>query len=300
MIRVGVVGARGHVGGELLPMLARHPEVTVAWATSRTEAGKETHAVTLRASDPSLLKTDPVDVVILALPNGQSAPWTSEAGNALVLDLSADHRFDDTWVYGQPDRFRSRIEAAKRIAVPGCYATAAQLSVAPILDWVEGRAHFFGVSGYSGAGTTKSERNDPEALRDNVIPYALVGHVHERELCRHGVPAFFVPHVASFFRGLVVTASVAFRAPVEKETLDRQFQRAYAGSRFVTLTTEPPRPRDLVETHGVSIGGLALSEDRQHAVVVAALDNLLGGAASQAVRAMNVALGLDEALGVLS
>jgi N-acetyl-gamma-glutamyl-phosphate reductase len=296
--RVGVVGARGHVGGELLPILGAHPEIEIAWATSSTAAGTEIHGVTLREADPAILARDPVDVVFLALPNGESAPWASAAGDALVVDLSADHRFDDAWVYGQPDRFRSKLEGAKRIAAPGCYATAAQLAVSPIMGWVTGKVHFFGVSGYSGAGTTRSDRNDPEILRDNILPYALVGHMHEREVSRHGIPCFLVPHVASFFRGLVVTASVELPSPAEKEMLETKYRRAFAGSRFVELTAEPPRPRDMVGKHGVRVGGLALSEDRKHAVVVAALDNLLGGAASQAVRAMNLALGFEEGAGL--
>jgi N-acetyl-gamma-glutamyl-phosphate reductase len=215
-----------------------------------------------------------------------------------VVVLSADHRFDAAWVYGQPERFRARMRGAKRIASPGCYATAAQLAAAPLLGRLDGSVHAFGVSGYSGAGTARSERNDPEALRDNVLPYALVGHTHEEELRAHGVPAYFAPHVASFFRGLFVTVSMKLAEPGSFEELWAEYRRAYVGEPFVELAREAPRPRDAVGTHGVRIGGLAVGDGGTHAVVVAALDNLLGGAASQAVRGLNLALGLGEGAGL--
>jgi N-acetyl-gamma-glutamyl-phosphate reductase common form len=300
--RVGVVGARGHVGSELLPILARHPAVELAWATSSSAAGAPVPGfgpgVTFRAADPALLETDRVDALLLALPNGEAAAWASRAGDAVVIDLSADHRFDASWVYGQPERFRARMRGAKRIASPGCYATAAQLAAAPLLARVEGSVHAFGVSGYSGAGTARSERNDPEVLRDNLVPYALVGHTHEKELRAHGVPAYFAPHVASFFRGLVVTVSMKLAEPASLDELSAEYRRAYEGEPFVELAREAPRPRDSVGSHGVRIGGLSVGDGGTHAVVVAALDNLLGGAASQAVRALNLALGLSEDAGL--
>jgi N-acetyl-gamma-glutamyl-phosphate reductase common form len=298
--RVGVVGARGHVGGELLPILLAHGEV--AWVTSSSAAGQAVPGSKLvfRAADPAVLASDPVDAILLALPNGESNAWAAAAGDAVVVDLSADHRFEDAWAYGQLERFRATIRGAKRIASPGCYATAAQLAIAPLVDVLAGPAHVFGVSGYSGAGTTKSERNDPEVLRDNLLPYALVGHMHERELRRHlGHRVYFTPHVAQFFRGLVVTVSAELSRPVTEGEIAERFGKAYGDEPFVTILREPPRPRDSVGTHGVRIGGFALGDEGRHVVVVSALDNLLGGAASQAVRAMNLALGLDERAGVL-
>ena len=302
MKRVGVVGARGYVGGELLPILFRHGGVEVAWVTSSTAAGQPVQGSSLvfQKADPAILGEQPVDAVILALPNGEAAAWAKAAGDAVVVDLSADHRFDDAWAYGQPERFRERIRGSKRIAAPGCYATAAQLAIAPLLDVLSGPAHVFGVSGYSGAGTTKSEKNDPEVLRDNVLPYSLVGHTHEKELRRHlgGARVYFTPHVAAFFRGLVVTVSTELARPLAQAELEERFAKAYGHEAFVTITKEPPRPRDTVGSHGVRVGGLSLGDEGRHAVVVAALDNLLGGAASHAVRSLNLALGLDERTGV--
>lgn len=300
MKRVGVVGARGYVGSELLPMLRRHPELELAWVTSSSQVGEPVLAAPglhYIAADPAALPA--VDVMLLALPNGESARYCERAGDALVVDLSTDHRFDADWVYAQPERFRERIAGARRLSCPGCYATAAQLAIAPLVDLVQS-AHVFGVSGYSGAGTAKSERNDPEVLRDNLLPYALSGHAHEREL-RHQLglaSVFFMPHVAPFFRGLSVTVSMNVQ-PVAEDELQARYREAYAGQPFVELLAEPPRPRDSALTHGVRLGGLTREADGRHVVVVAALDNLLGGAASQALRGTNLALGFAEDAGLV-
>lgn len=299
MTRVGVVGARGYVGSELLPMLVRHPSLELAWVTSSSQAGEPVQmAPTLhyRAADPALLDTDPVDVVMLALPNGQSSAWAARAGASLVVDLSTDHRFDVAWVYAQPERFRARIRGARRVSCPGCYATAAQLAALPLVDQATS-IHVFGVSGTSGAGTARTERNDPEVVRDNLIPYALVGHAHERELAfQLRSPVHFMPHVAPFFRGLSVTVSMDLREPLDREEVLERYREAYAAEPFVELLDEAPRPRDSVGTHGVRIGGISVLD--RHVVVVATLDNLLGGAASQALRATNLALGLPESAGL--
>ena len=124
--------------------------------------------------------------MILALPDGAAAPFIEaleqKAPHRIVIDLSADHRFDDAWAYGLPELNRAKIVNAKRIANPGCYATAMQLALAPLVDQLGGVPALFGVSGYSGAGTTPSPKNDVARLKDNLMPYSLVGHKHEREV----------------------------------------------------------------------------------------------------------------------
>ena len=166
---------------------------------------------------------------------------------------------------------------------------------------LERPAQAFGVSGYSGAGTTPSPRNDLEALRDNLMPYSLVGHLHEREVAfQLGCPLFFVPHVAPFFRGLTVTVSVALSRLCTKSELDSLYEKAYAREPLVRVQTDIPLVREIDGKHDTVIGGLAVSEDGRHAVVVATIDNLLGGAATQALRNLNLALGFDENKGVLS
>jgi N-acetyl-gamma-glutamyl-phosphate reductase len=289
---LGVVGSRGYVGRELLNLVERHGDLDLRLAISQRDAKSEADVAATR-----------LDAYVLALPNGAAEPYieaiTSARPDAVIVDLSADHRFDASWVYGQPERKRSAIKSARRIANPGCYATAMQLALAPLLPLLEGPANVFGVSGYSGAGTTPSPKNDPEALRDNLMPYALTGHLHEREVVAQlGCRLFFVPHVAPFFQGLTVTVSVALASPCERADLENRYTLAYESEPLVRVQSEIPLVRDIVGRHDVVIGGLSLSEDGRHAVVVATIDNLLGGAATQALRNLNLALGFPENQGV--
>jgi N-acetyl-gamma-glutamyl-phosphate reductase common form len=307
-MRAGVVGARGYVGAELLRLLAQHPELTVDVVTSTKTIGQKVRDVidgvpldvTFSAPDAPAIAARDLDVVFLGLPNGEAAPWARafEGTRTVLVDLSADHRFDAAWVYGQPERKRAAIRSAKRIANPGCYATAAQLAIEPLRD-VGHAFTVFGVSGHSGAGATPSPRNDPAVLKDNLLPYSLVDHTHEREL-RHelATDVRFVPHVAPFFRGITVTVSFALGARHERATLDARFRERWGTEPMITLSDEAPLVRDAAGMQGVRIGGLALAADGLHGAVVATIDNLLGGAATQALRNANLALGLPELMGV--
>src|SRR5690606_15855528 len=151
-------------------------------------------------------------------------------------DLSADYRFSDDWYYGLPELTRDRYRGQKRISNPGCYATAMQLAIAPLLDQLAGPPQCFGVSGYSGAGSTPSDKNDPDKLRDNLMPYALVDHLHEREVSRQlGVPVEFMPHVAPHFRGITMTVNLWLNEPVKLDAVRERYRRRYAGERLVRV-----------------------------------------------------------------
>ena len=289
---LGLVGARGYVGRELLTLVGEHGDLDLRLSISQRD-GKS----------PTEVAAERLDAYVLALPNGASAPYVeaiaSARPDAVIVDLSADHRFNDAWVYGQPERKRAAIKGALRISNPGCYATAMQLALGPLVPLLEGPATVFGVSGYSGAGTTPSPKNDPDALKDNLMPYALVEHVHEREVAAQlGCRLFFMPHVAPFFRGLTVTVSVALAWQCARADLETRYRAAYDGEPLVRLQEEIPLVRDIAGRHDVVIGGLTLSEDGRHAVVVATIDNLLGGAATQALRNVNLALGFAENQGI--
>lgn len=301
---VGVIGARGHTGAELLRILARHPSVEVTLAGSRELAGEPVPSIDgLEYESIQVEELDDrrLDAVFLALPDGVGGPWTDAVpADTVVIDISADHRFDDDWVYGLPELQREKIAGARRIANPGCYATALQLAIAPFLDWVDGTPTVFGVSGYSGAGTTPSPRNDPENLRDNLIPYRLTGHNHEREGTRYlGRTIRFMPHVHPAFRGLLVTAHMPLGEPKTLEEATARLTATYASEPLVDVQDEIPTLRDGTELTGVLIGGTTVSEDGYGLTVVAAEDNLLKGAAVQAVQNLNLALGITETEGIL-
>jgi N-acetyl-gamma-glutamyl-phosphate reductase len=302
--RVGVIGARGHAGSELLRILDRHPHVEVVLAGSRELAGQpvpEIAGLLFDSLDPDELSGRDLDALFLALPDGVGGPWTEVVpDDTVIVDISADHRFDDTWAYGLPELFRDKIAGARRIANPGCYATSLQLAIAPFVDDLHGVPTVFGVSGYSGAGTTPSPRNDPENLKDNLIPYKLTGHNHEREGTHHlGQTVRFMPHVHPAFRGLLVTAHMALAEAMTVEEASARLTASYASEPLVDVQEEIPTLRDGTELIGVLIGGVTISEDGLGLIVVAAEDNLLKGAGVQAVQNMNLALGLPETEGIL-
>ena len=164
--------------------------------------------------------------------------------------------------------------------------------MAPMRDVLEGPAHLFGVSGYSGAGTTPNRRNDIEALKDNLMPYALMGHIHEREMSRHlGHDVRFTPHVAAFFRGIVLTAQMEFSRVVGMDEFRAAYETAYGNQPLTRLQDEAPEVIEGATNPGAVLGGFALSEDGRRGVMVCALDNLLKGAAVQAMQ--NLCLGLE-------
>ncbi len=309
---IGVVGARGFTGLELLRLLSRHPRFAVSFVTSRELAGRPVKReapesdslLSFEDLGPDECAAREASAYVLALPNGASQPYVdailARSPRAIIVDLSADHRFDPSWSYGQPELRREHVRGQRLIANPGCYATAFQLAAAPLVPFVRGAFHGFGVSGYSGAGTTPSPRNDPAALADSVLPYSLVDHAHEREVAaqlRRAVA--FVPHVAPFFRGLTVTVSASLGEGVTLDGLARALRERYKGERLVLHGDEIPTARTARERHEVWIGGLAVSRDGSHVAVVGALDNLLAGAATTAVRNLNLAHDLPELDGVL-
>ena len=309
--RVGLVGARGHTGGELIALLANHPDFELAFVTSRELDGQRLadhhpgYTGALRYSNPAPdeIARAAADAVILALPNGKAddilEALEKSGSEPVIVDLSADHRFDSAWYYGLPEITRGQYSGQRHIANPGCYATAMQLAIWPMLEFLAGPPQCFGVSGYSGAGTTPSDKNDPEKLRDNLMPYALTNHIHEREVsARLGVPVEFMPHVAPHFRGITVTVNLWLREPMQLDWIRARYAQRYAGEALVRVIDEAPWVSLIAGRHHVEIGGFSLAPDGRRLVLVATEDNLLKGAATQAVQNLNRAFGLDELTGI--
>ena len=308
---IGVVGARGHVGKELLQLLDAHPGLRLSYLGSRALAGRALSEEVSGASrelqfeslEPGDLAGRAADVCVLALPNGLAAEYVSEIERhhpaTVIIDLSADYRFDDGWVYGLPELGREPIRGARRIANPGCYATGMQLAIVPMLDELAGPPTCFGISGYSGAGTRPSPRNDPDLLTDNLMPYSLTGHLHEKEvshrLARH---VHFLPHVAPFFRGITLTVTMPLDAPSEREQIIERYQRQYGDEPLIEIVDEIPLVTEARHRHQVTLGGFVMSGDGRRVVVVATLDNLLKGAATVALQNINLACGFDELEGI--
>jgi len=308
---LGIVGARGHTGAELIRLIARHDAIELAFVSSRELDGQLVSAhidgfvdgLRYEQLSHEEVAAKGADVIVLALPNGKAAEIVAaidaHAPQTLIIDLSADHRFDEGWYYGLPELTRDGYRGQRRISNPGCYATAMQLAIAPLKDRLAGPPQCFGVSGYSGAGTTPSDKNNPEKLRDNLMPYALVDHIHEREVSLQlGVPVEFMPHVAPHFRGITMTVNLWLQEPMTRAAIRAAYADFYAGEALVRVLDEAPWVSAIAGRHHAEIGGFALAPGGRRVVVVCTLDNLLKGAATQALQNINTALGFDEFAGI--
>ncbi|KAI8619002.1 bifunctional acetylglutamate kinase/N-acetyl-gamma-glutamyl-phosphate reductase [Chytriomyces sp. MP71] len=324
--KVGIIGARGYTGQELIKLIDNHPSLVLSHVSSRELNGKPvadyaSASVTYSNLSPQDLPAhDDVDAWVLALPNKVCKPFVDALervqSKAVVVDLSADYRFTDSWTYGLPELYgRDLIKKAIRISNPGCYATGSQVALAPlvkagfVLPGLSG-VSIFGVSGYSGAGTNPSPKNDVNLLKDNLMPYSLTGHIHEREIAHQLSRGFlsnsaplevaFVPHVGQFFRGISLTASIPVTKSVTPGDVQALYEEFYAGQKLIKVykAGEIPEVRDIQNQHGVHVGGFGVGSAGKRVVVVATIDNLLKGAATQALQNMNLALGLDEYAGI--
>ena len=310
---INLVGGRGYTGSELLRLLAGHPQLELGMASSRSLCGQRISqscdgwpddGKVFSSLEPQGVDAYPADAWVLALPNGLAAEWVEHIRNnfpeAVILDLSADYRFDPGWTYGLPERFRARLKTARQIANPGCYATGAQLGLLPLKERLVSAPAIFGVSGFSGAGKTPSSRNDPDRLKDNLMPYALSGHVHEKEISfQLGGDVSFMPHVAAFFRGISLTISFELDGEISVDELLGTFQQAYGGEERIRVSLDMPEVAGIQGLPDAHIGGFTIdARNSARGALVVVLDNLLKGAASQALQNLNLALGLDEHTGI--
>ena len=308
---IGLVGARGHTGAELVRLVEAHPALELVFVSSRELAGKPLRDgvpdaksdLRFESLDAAAVAAKRADVVVLALPNDASAPYVAaiddQCASTLVVDLSADHRFASDWFYGLPELYRKHYAGQRRIANPGCYATAMQLAIRPLKKFLASPAQCFGVSGYSGAGTTPSDRNDPAKLADNLMPYSLVGHIHEREVTRHlGHAVEFMPHVAPHFRGITMTVNMHLKSRLWLDDVRERYHARYDGEPLVRVVDGAPWVSAIAGRHHAEVGGFTLAADGRRVVAVCTLDNLLKGAATLAVQNINLALGLPETTGM--
>lgn len=298
--KVALIGARGYTGQALINLLNAHPNMDLRHVSSRELAGKKLQGYDKREIIYENLSPEDVrkmsangdiDCWVMALPNGVCKPFVDavdEGGdkNNVIVDLSADYRFDSNWTYGLPELVdRSKIARATRIANPGCYATAAQLGIGPLVPFLGGQPTTFGVSGYSGAGTKPSPKNDVNFLTNNIIPYSLTDHIHEREISTQlGASIAFIPHVAVWFQGIHHTISIPLNKEMTSRDIRNLYQDRYAGEKLVKIVGEAPLVKDIAGRHGVDIGGFAVHSSGKRVVVCATIDNLLKGAATQCLR----------------
>lgn len=333
---VGIIGANGYAGGELLRLLLRHPYARVAAAGSRSAAGTpwtqvfpQLHGYTEACFvSPEEVLDAGCEVVFLALPAGTAMEVTERLLNngVRVIDLGADFRLKDPalyqqWygeahtaphllaeaVYGLPEKNRQAVVGARLVANPGCYPTASLLALLPLVEegLVEGEILIDAKSGLSGAGRGSDPALQFAEANHNLRAYKIGCHRHtpeiQQELAVKGevLPVVFVPHLIPMERGILTTVYATLRSACSEEEIMALYRRRYAGEPFVQLLAEPEQ----VQTKAV-LGsnqchlGVRVIRGTRRVVVVAAIDNLGKGAAGQAIQNLNLMAGWEETAGL--
>ena len=331
-MNVLVIGGAGFVAGELLRLLLRHPRVASLAATSRSRAGArfgEVHPALAPLSGDAFWGEAPGraavgrDVVFLALEPGASSSVMAEvvaAGPGLVVDLSADYRLADPalherwygprapapieFTYALADVVGGRLAGARALAVPGCFATAAQLALWPLAAGIDGVPPvLFAVTGSSGGGARPRAAAHHPARASNLWAYAPFAHRHEAEIAERwrewagpdAAPPRLLVHAGPFVRGIHLTLHARIE---DAEAAAGSYARSYAGRPFVRVLDAPPELAHVVGTNEARLHAVAHPDGGELHVTVA-IDNLLKGAAGQAVQAMNLALGIPETAGLV-
>jgi N-acetyl-gamma-glutamyl-phosphate reductase len=335
MITAGIVGGTGYTGVELLRLLARHSEVKLAAITSRGDAGTAVAdmfpslrgATDLAFVDPAQAPLDRCDVVFFATPNGicmQQVRPLLDAG-VRVIDLAADFRIRDipTWeswykmehacpdlvadaVYGLPEMYRSRVRTARLVANPGCYPTAVQLGFLPLVD--AGAVDLESLiadakSGVSGAGRKAEVHTLFAEAADSFKAYGVPGHRHLPEIAQglsamagREVAPVFVPHLTPMIRGIHATLYARLTKAIDLQAL---YEQRFAAEPFVDVLPAGSHP-DTRSVRGANVCRIAVHQPQggRVAVVLSVIDNLVKGAAGQAVQNMNIMFGLPETAGL--
>ena len=302
---IALLGGRGFVGQEIIKILGNHSCFDLYSVFSSSKAGNK---VDNYIKNPDLrysnLKTeinfDNIDIVISALPNEESSNFIKkiEQSNVsiVIIDIGSDYRFNDDWYYSIPEINDIKF-GEKRISNPGCYSTAAQLSIAPIKNIINSKVSCVGNSGYSGAGSSPNDKNNPDIIKSSILPYSLTNHTHEKEIKKHCYDKIsFTPHVADFFRGLLITSHFSLSEKISEPDIINIYSDYYKNNKLIKIQKNPPLIKDVVNTNYALIGGFSLNDNGSDLVVCCTIDNLLKGAASQCIQNLNLSFGFDESL----
>ncbi|MBD1396092.1 N-acetyl-gamma-glutamyl-phosphate reductase [Pontibacter sp. JH31] len=322
-IKAGIVGGAGYAGGELLRLLLLHPNVELAFVQSRSQAGKPVYA-----AHPDLLgETElafcadaaiPVDVLFLCAGHGEAAKFLAEnevPTETKIIDLSQDFRWHEgtsgdtvdasgrSFVYGLPELQREQIQQAQYIANPGCFATGIQLALLPLAkqSLLTSDVHVSGITGSTGAGQSLSATSHFSWRTENVSTYKVMEHQHLREIKRSLLylqpegqsDIHFIPYRGPFARGIFITAYL--QSGLSLEEAQALYKSYYGGHPFTIISDQNPDLKQVVNTNKCV---LYLQKHGSMLVITSLIDNLLKGAAGQAVQNMNLVFGLEETTGL--
>jgi N-acetyl-gamma-glutamyl-phosphate reductase len=333
-MNVGVVGASGYAGGELLRLLSNHPNFKLAYISAGSKAGELITAIHPHLTNFAEQKFESTDMsrinkcelVFIALPHGESAKLISQINQDVkIIDLGADFRLSDEnswdkyysgnyagkWVYGLPEIVgATEIAKQTRVANPGCYATAISLAIAPVISFIDASdLVVVAASGTSGAGRSAKVELLGSEVMNSLSVYKFGGvhqHTPEIEECLSKfsdskVKISFTPILAPMPRGILATVTGKLSKPVSIEEIRKTFKEFYRGSAFVSLLPEATMPRtsSVAGTNNVQIQ-IVIDQHTQRVIVTSVIDNLGKGAAGQAIQNANLICGFNEELGLVN
>lgn len=330
-LKVNIVGASGYVGAELIRLVHSHPLFVLNKLYAHTKAGQyvgdlfpnfEFVLPDTVLADTNDGEVSQCDILFLALPHTQSQAFVNELpeNGPLVVDLSADFRFEDPstyeqWYktshlaknmqhlfeYGLVEFHREALRTSRYIAAPGCYPTAAILATKPLIDagFNSGTSVIVdAASGVSGAGASPSDTTMYTNVESNFKAYGVINHRHTPEMAKElGVDVLFTPHLVPMTRGIVATCYIKCDRRVDENDLVDIYEKQYSTDPFISISQTPPTTKQVAGTNNAIVSAF-YDERTQHIVAISAIDNLVKGAAGQAVQAANIALGFEETVGL--
>ncbi|MDD5456823.1 MAG: N-acetyl-gamma-glutamyl-phosphate reductase [Candidatus Margulisbacteria bacterium] len=323
--RIGIIGATGYTGHELIKILRNHPQVEIVYATTTTQAGRNINnlypdlkylSLVLEEYDLKKIKKTKLDLVFLAVHHGKAMGFVPELLDLgiQVVDLSADFRFSDvkvyekiygkhafpkyckTAVYGLPEFYRNKIKKAKLLSNPGCYVTSSLLALLPVIEHAENIV-VDAKSGVSGAGKKVEEPYLFGNIHNNFKAYAIAKHRHQPEIESYLKKNIeFVPHLLPINRGILCT--VYFNSAKSYEFLRKRLTEAYSKEPYVKVLSEQDPAINMVTGTNNCFVNIYKGSKPKSFIIVSVLDNLIKGASGQAVQNMNLMLGLEEQSGL--
>ena len=314
-VRIGILGAAGYTGGELIRVLLNHPQAEIVFANSESNAGNKVYAVhegllgetEMEFTDE--MPFDQVDVVYFCFGHGKSEAFLKEhtiPAHVKIIDLAQDFRIaapGHDYVYGLPETHRPQISGCNHLANPGCFATCIQLAMLPALahGLISGDIHVNGITGSTGAGQKPGATTHYSWRNDNISVYKTFTHQHlleinqtVLELCPgYDGRVLFIPQRGCFARGIYVTAYAKCDASLED--VQKAYADYYADAAFTHFTTKSPDMKQVVNTNKAVV---YVEKYQDQLLMICCIDNLLKGAVGQAVQNMNLMFGLDEKAGL--
>ena len=319
-VKVGILGAAGYTGGELIRLLLNHPQVEIVFSNSESNAGNpvsEVHEGLLGETDlcfTAEMPFDKVDVVFFCFGHGKSAQFLREheiPEGVKIIDMAQDFRIkseglrvkDYIFIYGLPETHRDIIARCQHLANPGCFATCIQLAMLPALKAgiISGDIHVNGITGSTGAGQKPGATTHFSWRNDNISVYKTFTHQHlleinqtVQELCPgYGGRVLFIPQRGCFTRGIFVTAYAKCDRPIEE--VQRIYADYYRDASFTHFVLKSPDMKQVVNTNKALV---YVERYEDQLLMISCIDNLLKGAVGQAVQNMNLMFGLDERTGL--